>query len=286
MQGGHRTLVRRFAATVAIASIASLTSCAIALPDFESLSRAQAQGEWIATADGHTVSLDLASVGTVTVAGIPESALETYDSADDAPVHLDWSRLANLSGTWSFFEPYAGNPASIQSSLSNAATHEQVSSGLALDGTSIVFYYGNIEDNTGLTFKKSAHQSAQTHVQLVSRRAFLGTWVGTTPGHKVTAKFNGDGSVAFSDLPLDLLRSDGSAQITWSSTRSFSASWIWSEDPITPNSALSISLNPRPSGSEFDVTRMDVLVSGSMISLRMRSGLVSWDRHIDFLRSS
>ena len=271
------------AVIVALVAAASTVSCAV---NRGSLTREETQGQWIHTDGGHTVTLDLASDGTVAVTGIPVTALTLYDDPDAAVGDLDWSTVTDLSGTWSYYEPYDGNPPSISSSLTDTANQRDVSAQLEFSGTSLVIWYGYVEYSEHVVFTRAAKQEAQPDVLLLPRATFVGTWVGGTTDHEATVSFDVDGSMEFSNLPLDLVRSDGAAEIDWSRTISFPARWTWANDPVTPESSVYLHIYPRPSGVEFDGTTMDVLISGSSVTLRMHSGQVTWDRHLVFHRAT
>jgi hypothetical protein len=271
--------MRAVAVALTVLAAVGLASCSARN---SSLTREEVQGQWSSTVDGHTVDLELASDGTVTVTGIPVAAASWHANPDDPPAELDWSEVTDLSGTWTFFEPYAANRASVGSSLSDSATGEPVAFGLDLDGEHLVVHYGYFEYGERLEFTRTTSQTPQPQQQLLSRDDSVGTWVGGTSAHEATVEFDADGTVAFSNLPIDLLRSDGAAEIDWRSTLDFTAKWLWAQNPITPHSAISVSIHPRPSGVEFDGTVMRVSVRDSTITLRMDSGQVTWDRHVDF----
>lgn len=269
---------------VLISAVVGVAGCVPLFASLSSMSRAEVQGLWTCTTGGHTVQANLASDGTVTVTGIPVAALQEYDSSDGR-ADLDWRRLADVTGTWSYFENYADNPSSIYASLVDPATGEEAFTQLELSGPQLLIYYGYVEDGTALSCTKSGNQPAQPDQELLSRDAFVGVWVGGTSPHSTTIQFYADGSVAFTELPAELLRSDGSEQINWDRTVDFTAAWLWAQDPITPYSSITITMAPRPPGSEFDVTGLDVNVDGSEVTLRMRSGADTWDRHINFQRA-
>jgi len=217
------------------------------------------------------------------VTGVPRSALA--GSGPHAPDRLDWTDTEDLNGTWSYFEPVSGSPADIFTTLTTVDGAEPVSPALKLDGSHLVLYYGYIEDGRELVFHRDAVQPVQPHVKLLRRSAFVGTWVAGPPGGLATIRLLDNGDMVVTRLPVDLLRSDGAPSIDWGPRVSFRGSWTWSENPLDSDSFISIAWTKRPAGAEFDVSGLDVALHGATITLSMRSGLVDWNRHVEFVRT-
>lgn len=275
-------LVRAMAIALSLVVGAGVTSCSFA---YHSLSREETQGQWSETVDGHTVYVMLASDGTVSVTGIPVAALGDRDNADAPGGQLDWNDLTNLSGTWHYSEAHDREAAYVWTNLIDTETELAVPVDFDLQGERLLMYYGYIEYDNHLTFTRTADQPVQPEQELLPRQTFFGTWVGGTADHQATIEFAADGTMTFTNLPVDLVRSDGTAEIDWDRVISFSASWSWTEDPITADSYIGVNLHPRPSEAEFDWMVMGVSADGSDITLHLRTGQVVWDRHLDFHRS-
>jgi hypothetical protein len=260
----------------------TLAGCALVFPS--SPTREQVQGAWTATSGDHRLRVLLSSTGAATATGVPRSALA--GSGPNAPDRLDWTETEDLTGTWSYFEPVNGDPADIITTMTTVDGAEPASLSLKLGGSRLVLYYGYIEDGRELVFHRDAAQPLQPRVKLLRRSAFEGTWAAGPPDDPATIQLLDNGDMLVTRLPVDLLRSSGAPSVDWHSRVSFRGSWTWPEDPLASDSNVFITWTQRPDGAEFDASGLDVALNGATITLSMHSGLVAWNRHVEFVRTA